>query len=109
MRLVNRTAAGSAAVSMEQRELKVGERAVTYGLLTPKTPPPEAGYPLVVGLHFGTTQEPGLSPYFGVGYVGQLVFPALEALGAVIIAPDAPEFSWAHPTSKRPWWRWCRR
>jgi predicted peptidase len=87
-------------VRLEQRELQVGERAVTYGLLTPKTPPPAAGYPLIVGLHYGTTQEPGLSPYFGIGYVGQLVLPALQELDAVIIAPDAPEFSWAHPASE---------
>jgi predicted peptidase len=32
--------------------------------------------------------------------VGQLVFPALESLAAVIVAPDAPEFSWAHPDSE---------
>ncbi len=87
-------------VKMEQRELKVGDRSVTYGTLVPKTPPPESGYPLIVGLHYGTTQEPGLSPYFGLGYVGQLVFPALEALNAVIVAPDAPEASWAHPASE---------
>jgi predicted peptidase len=87
-------------VRMDQRELMVGDRSVTYGTLVPKAPPPEGGYPLIVGLHFGTTQEPGLSPYFGLGYVGQLVFPALESLNAVIVAPDAPEFSWAHPGSE---------
>lgn len=88
------------SVTMDQRELKVGDRSLTYGTLVPKTPPPDSGYPIIVGLHYGTTQEPGLSPYFGLGYVGQLVFPALEALGAVIVAPDAPEFSWAHPDSE---------
>lgn len=88
------------SVKMDQRELKVGDRSLTYGTLVPKSPPPDSGYPIIVGLHYGTTQEPGLSPYFGLGYVGQLVFPALEALGAVIVAPDAPEFSWAHPGSE---------
>jgi predicted peptidase len=88
------------SVKMDQRELKLGDRSLTYGTLVPKTPPPEGGYPIIVGLHYGTTQEPGLSPYFGLGYVGQLVFPALESLGAVIVAPDAPEFSWAHPDSE---------
>lgn len=87
-------------VRMDQRELKVGNRSITYGTLVPKTPAPEAGYPLIVGLHFGTSQEPGLSPYFGLGYVGQLVYPALKDLEAVIVAPDAPEFSWAHPDSE---------
>lgn len=87
-------------VRMEQRELKVGDRSVTYGMLVPRESPPEGGYPLIVGLHYGTTQEPGLSPYFGLGYVGQLVYPALKELNAVIVAPDAPEFSWAHPDSE---------
>lgn len=85
---------------MEQHELAVGSRFVTYGVLVPKAPPPAAGYPMIVALHFGTPEEPGLSPYFGLGYVGQLVLPALQDLGAVIIAPDAPEDSWAHPGSE---------
>lgn len=88
-------------VKLEQRELTVGDRSVTFGLLVPKTPAPEGGYPLIVGLHYGTQQEPGLSPYFGLGYVGQIVFPALQELNAVIVAPDAPEASWAHPASEQ--------
>jgi predicted esterase len=87
-------------VRMEQHELLVGSRFVTYGVLVPKTPPPASGYPMIVALHFGTPEEPGLSPYFGLGYVGQLVLPALQDLNAVIIAPDAPEDSWAHPASE---------
>ena len=87
-------------VRMEQHELLLDQGSVTYGVLIPKTPAPAAGYPLIVALHYGTTQEPGLSPYFGLGYVGQLVLPALQNLNAVIIAPDAPEASWAHPASE---------
>ena len=87
-------------VRMDQRELKVGDTSITYGTLVPKADPPDTGYPLIVALHYGTTQDPGLSPYFGLGYVGQLVYPALKDLGAVIVAPDAPEFSWAHPDSE---------
>ena len=87
-------------VRMDQRELKVGDQSITYGTLVPKADPPEAGFPLIVGLHYGTTQDPGLSPYFGLGYVGQLVYPALKDLEAVIVAPDAPAFSWAHPDSE---------
>lgn len=87
-------------VRMEQHELLVGSRFVTYGVLVPKTPAPAAGYPMIVALHYGTPEDPGLSPYFGLGYVGQLVLPALQDLHAVIIAPDAPEASWAHPGSE---------
>jgi predicted peptidase len=87
-------------VRMEQHELLLDRGSITYGVLVPKTPAPAAGYPLIVALHYGTTQEPGLSPYFGLGYVGQLVLPALQDLNAVIVAPDAPEASWAHPASE---------
>jgi len=87
-------------VRMEQHELLVGSRFVTYGVLVPKSPAPAAGHPMIVALHYGTPEDPGLSPYFGLGYVGQLVLPALQDLNAVIIAPDAPEASWAHPGSE---------
>lgn len=87
-------------VRMEQHELLLDQGALTYGVLVPKSPAPAAGYPLIVALHYGTTQEPGLSPYFGLGYVGQLVLPALQDLNAIIIAPDAPEANWAHPASE---------
>jgi predicted peptidase len=87
-------------VRMEQHELLLDQGSLTYGVLIPKTPAPAAGYPLIVALHYGTTQEPGLSPYFGLGYVGQLVLPALQDLNAIIIAPDAPEATWAHPASE---------
>src|SRR6476620_603487 len=87
-------------VKLEQRDITVAGRGITYGLLTPRTPPPPGGYPLIVGLHYATSQEPGLSPYFGIGFVGLMVLPALQDLGAVIIAPDAPEASWAHAASE---------
>jgi len=87
-------------VRMEQHELLVGSNFVTYGTLVPKAAAPAAGHPLIVALHYGTPEGPGLSPYFGLGYVGQLVLPALQDLNAVIIAPDAPEASWAHAGSE---------
>jgi hypothetical protein len=62
------------SVRMDQRELKAGDQHLTYGTLVPKAPAPEGGYPLIVGLHYGTTRSRA-SPYFGLGYVGQLVFP----------------------------------
>lgn len=41
--------------------------------------------PLVVGAHFGGR----VTPYMGGEYGDLLVFPGLEELGAVIVAPDA--------------------
>lgn len=88
-------------VRMEQREITVGGSTLTYGLLIPKTPPDASGYPLILALHYATAQDPGLSPYFGLGYVGQVVFPGLGDLNAVIVAPDAPEATWSHQNSER--------
>jgi predicted peptidase len=85
---------------IEQLDLLVGDRSVTYGILSPKTSAPPEGRPLIVALHYGTATEPGLSPYVGLGFAGMLVLPAFEELGAVIVAPDAPEASWAHPASE---------
>ena len=87
-------------VRIEQRDLALGDRTITYGVLAPKAPPPAAGAPLVLALHYGTGQEPGLSPYLGLGFAGLLILPVFEALGAVIVAPDAPEATWAHPASE---------
>jgi predicted peptidase len=87
-------------VKIVQEELTTGGATLTYGLTIPKTPPDAAGYPLVLALHFASN-APGMSPYFGLGFVGQLVLPALEDLGAIIVAPDAPEASWSHPRSER--------
>jgi predicted peptidase len=91
----------SLPVRMEQREINVGGGTVTYGLLIPKTPAPPSGYPLILALHYATSQDPGLSPYFGLGYVGQIVLPGLGDLNAIIIAPDAPEATWSHLNSER--------
>jgi predicted peptidase len=87
-------------VRIEQREISVDGRGGTYGLLIPKADPPAAGYPLILGLHY-SSPTPGLSPYFGLGYVGQLVLPALQELGAILLAPDAPDATWTSEVSER--------
>lgn len=91
----------SLPVRLEQREINVAGSTITYGLLIPKTPPEPSGYPLILALHYATAQEPGLSPYFGLGYVGQIVLPGLGDLNAIIVAPDAPEATWSHQNSER--------
>ena len=64
-------------VRMEQHELLVGSRFVTYGVLVPKTPAPAGRPPADRRAALRHPGGPGLSPYFGLGYVGQLVLPAL--------------------------------
>lgn len=87
-------------VRIEQREIQVDGRGQTYGMLVPKAAPEPAGYPLILGLHY-SSPTPGLSPYFGLGFVGQLVLPALQELNAILVAPDAPEANWTGMTSDR--------
>lgn len=87
-------------VRIEQREITVDGRSQTYGLLIPKAAPDADGYPMILGLHYASP-TPGLSPYFGLGYVGQLVLPALQELNAILVAPDAPDATWTSAISER--------
>jgi predicted peptidase len=87
-------------VRIEQREITVDGRGQTYGLLIPKEAADASGYPMILGLHYASP-TPGLSPYFGLGYVGQLVLPALQELNAILVAPDAPDATWTSVISER--------
>ena len=87
-------------VRIEQREITVDGRGQTYGLLIPKAAAEKSGYPMIVGLHYASP-TPGLSPYFGLGYVGQIVLPALQELNAILVAPDCPDATWTSATSER--------
>jgi predicted peptidase len=87
-------AAQSADTRYEQRSLTLPDgTAVGYGLSIPKAAPGAEGYPLILALHF----SPGLGPTpekYGLRFIDVLVRPALEPLGALIVAPDAPEGGW---------------
>jgi predicted peptidase len=87
-------------VRIEQREITVDGRGQTYGLLIPKAAAEGAGYPMILGLHYASP-TPGLSPYFGLGFVGQLVLPAFQELNAILVAPDAPDATWTSAVSER--------
>lgn len=52
--------------------------------------------PLVVALHPG-----GRSEYYGGWFLESIVEPALRSWGAVIVAPDVPDRSWATARSER--------
>lgn len=87
-------------VAIEQKEITVDGQGRTYGLLVPKAAAESSGYPIVLGLHY-SSPTPGLSPYFGLGFVGQLVLPALQDLNAILVAPDAPDDTWTSEVSER--------
>lgn len=52
--------------------------------------------PLVLALHPG-----GRSEYYGSWFLQTVVEPALRSWGAVMIAPDVPDRSWATPMAER--------
>jgi len=52
--------------------------------------------PLVVALHPG-----GRSEYYGSSFMQGIVEPALRSWGAVMVAPDVPDGSWATDRSER--------
>ena len=70
-----------------------------YAISSPEDPAGGQTRPLVLALHFGWAGE--LPPGYGRSYMSLLVAPALAELGAIIIAPDAPELSWTHPRSEK--------
>ena len=62
---------------------------------------PSAKVPLVVAAHFGGT----VTPWLGGDYADLLVQPALQSLGAVIIAPDASTAGgWSEGDEARVMW-----
>jgi len=82
-----------------ETELDVGAGPVLrYGISVP------AGWgdsaddprPLVVALHPG-----GRAQYYGSSFMRSIVEPALRSWGAVMIAPDVPDGSWATVRSER--------
>jgi predicted peptidase len=87
-------------VRIDQREITVDGRGQTYGLLVPKASAESSGYAMILALHYASP-TPGLSPYFGLGFMGQLVLPALQELNAILVAPDAPDATWTSVTSER--------
>lgn len=87
-------------VEILYRAIDVGTETLTYTMAVPRLPPPTAGYPMVLALHYSMGPS-GAPTYFGLGFAGQLILPALMDLRAVVVIPDAPAGTWAHPRSER--------
>jgi len=85
--------------TIQQASLDLGGgTAMRYGIAFPAGYDPSAPdpRPLVIALHPG-----GRSPYYGSDFMQGIVEPALRGWGAVIVAPDVPDRSWATPGSER--------
>jgi predicted peptidase len=87
-------------VEVLYRALDYGAENITYTMTVPRTPPGEDGYPMILALHYSMGPS-GAPTYFGLGFAGQLILPALIDLDAIIVIPDAPAGTWAHPRSER--------
>jgi predicted peptidase len=55
--------------------------------------------PLVLSLHYSGPDT--LPPHFGASLLERVVLPALAPLGALFVAPDAPDRGWGSPRSER--------
>ena len=66
-----------------------------YGLAVPAKYKAGEPRPLVLALHPGGERM----RYYGSAYVRTVVAPALESLGAIIVAPDCPTNAWTDPAA----------
>ena len=71
---------------------------IRYGIALPDgyDGPGRDARPLVLALHPG-----GRGEYYGSSFMTSIVEPGLRSWGAVIIAPDVPDRSWAAPRAER--------
>src|SRR5215467_7739009 len=77
----------------EQTLARPGERGIGYAISIPSTYSPSTPAPLVLALHYGIGNRD--STGVGVDLVKGLIGPALEGLGAIIVAPDSVRGNWS--------------
>ena len=66
--------------------------ATNYTLILPEKLHADSPAPLIVALHFGGYT----GPHYGRLIAEQVVAPAYDCLGGLIVAPDCPSGSWQH-------------
>lgn len=89
------------AQSVETRpgtyELTLPDSGRRYTLVIPRSYGRGEAVPLIMSLHFGGP----VTPFIGRSLVEQLIEPALNELGAIIVAPDSAAGSWANAAAER--------
>ncbi len=75
------------------------EPPIHYALSMPANYSPSKPVPLILALHFGVGG--GSSSGAGRSVLSILVRPALEELGAIIVAPDSLRGDWSTPENER--------
>ncbi len=73
--------------------------AIHYAIYVPATYSPATPVPLVLALHFGVRGGDALGA--GGDVMQLLVGPALEGLGAIIVAPDSVRGDWSTPENEK--------
>lgn len=79
--------------------VRANEPAIHYAISIPDNYSPRARVPLILALHFGVGG--GSSAGAGRDVVEILIKPALEELGAIIVAPDSIRGDWSTPENER--------
>src|SRR5215475_318646 len=74
------------------------EPTITYALAVPPAYSPSTPVPLILALHFGVGG--GDATGAGGDVVEILIGPALEGLGAIIVAPDSLKGNWSTPENE---------
>jgi predicted peptidase len=88
------------APGLHERTLaRAGEPGIGYAISIPPTYSPTAPGPLILALHYGIGNRD--STGVGSDLVKGIIGPALEGLGAIIVAPDSVRGNWSTPENER--------
>jgi predicted peptidase len=71
--------------------------SVLYAISIPADYDPSQPRPLVLALHPGGDRV----PYYGGGFMRQIVAPALHDLRPIMVAPDCPSRAWTDPAAEQ--------
>jgi len=80
---------------LHKRVLQPRERRYTIAI--PKDYDGQKPVPLILALHFSGP----VTPHFGGRFLEAFVHPALERLGAIMVAPDCTDTDWTRPRSEK--------
>src|SRR5712672_808366 len=78
---------------------RAGEPGISYAISIPPDYTPSTPVPLILALHYGIGNRD--STGVGADLVKGIVGPALEGLGAIIVAPDSVRGSWSTPENEK--------
>jgi predicted peptidase len=72
---------------------RAGEPGISYAISIPPDYTPSTSVPLILALHYGIGNRD--STGVGADLVKGIIGPALEVLGAIIVAPDSVRDNWS--------------